>query len=79
MSDRITKFISALDDKTRKRLRERLEELRMDPRAVHDIKKLQGRGNDVYRLRVGSIRIIYRLANDIVEVIDIDYRGHIKY
>lgn len=77
MSDRIQKFIASLDEKTRSRLKERLLALKMDPLKMHDVKKMRGQGMDVYRLRMGKIRIIYQLKGDNVEIIDIDYRGHI--
>lgn len=77
MPDRITKFINSLDAKLRKRLKERLLELKSSPFAMHDVKKMQGVHGDVYRLRFGEIRIIYRVVTGIVEILDIDYRGNI--
>lgn len=77
MPDKITKFINALDKKTRARLKKKMLELKMNPYQMKDIKKLQG-GADIYRLRLGKIRIVYKiLENQSMEIIDIDYRGNI--
>ena len=78
MPDKITKFVNALDAKTRKRLKERLKSLRENPLArSQDVKKLKGWGKSTYRLRMGDIRIIYRLNDSKVAIIDIDFRGNV--
>ncbi|MCA9374579.1 type II toxin-antitoxin system RelE/ParE family toxin [Candidatus Peregrinibacteria bacterium] len=78
MPDKITKFVNALDAKTRKRLKERLKSLRENPLArSQDVKKLKGWGKNTYRLRMGDIRIIYRLNDSKVAIIDIDFRGNV--
>ncbi|MEZ4087487.1 MAG: type II toxin-antitoxin system RelE/ParE family toxin [Candidatus Gracilibacteria bacterium] len=78
MPDKITKFVNALDAKTRKRLKERLKSLRENPLArSQDVKKLKGWGKSTYRLRMGDIRIIYRLNDGKVAIIDIDFRGNV--
>lgn len=77
MPDKITKFINALDKKIRARLKKKLLELKMNPYQMKDVKKLQG-GTGMYRLRLGKIRIVYKiLENQSMEIIDIDYRGNI--
>lgn len=45
--------------KTRERLRDAMETLSVNPRP-HGNKKLKGRDNE-YRVRVGSLRIIYAI------------------
>ena len=78
MPDKITKFVNALDAKMRKRLKERLKSLRENPLArSQDVKKLKGWGKNTYRLRMGDIRIIYRLNDSKVAIIDIDFRGNV--
>jgi mRNA-degrading endonuclease RelE of RelBE toxin-antitoxin system len=49
-----------------------------DPLNMPGVKKLKGYDEPFYRLRIGNIRVIYKLdeANS-VEVVDIDYRGNI--
>ncbi len=77
MPDKISKFINALDKKTRNRLKQKLLELKKDPFRLSGVKKLKGWGDNVLRLRMGKIRIIYRVKKEDIEVIDIDYRGNI--
>lgn len=77
MTDKTTKFIKSLDNKTKERLKEKLIALKRSPYLKKDIKKLRGAENDVYRLRMGKIRIIYKLVKSDIEIIDIDYRGNI--
>ncbi len=77
MPDKITKFIASLDNKTRARLKAKLLELKTNPFAAKNVKKLQGRGENAYRFRMGKIRIVYRVIGKDVEIIDMDYRGNI--
>jgi len=76
MTDKIQKFLKSLDKKTKEKLKKRLLLLKESPYKGNDIKKLQGY-NDLYRLRVGKIRIIYKAPNQEIEIIDIDYRGNV--
>jgi|WetSurMetagenome_2_1015567.scaffolds.fasta_scaffold558225_2 mRNA interferase RelE/StbE len=78
MTDRVQKFIKSLDAKTREELKRRLAELMSDPyRQGQDIKKLKGWGKDVFRLRIGKIRIVYRIAGKQVTILAVDYRGNV--
>lgn len=78
MPDKITKFIESLDKKLKAKLKEKLIVLKKDPFGMKGVKKLQGINENIYRLRVGKIRIIYKVhVNNFVEIIDIDYRGNI--
>lgn len=77
MSDKVAKFIASLDDKVRSNLKKKLLALRTNPYGVTGVKKLSG-VDHTYRLRVGKIRIIYRLdSQNAAEIIDIDYRGSV--
>lgn len=76
MTDRITKFIRSLDEKTKRQLQRKLQLLREDPFSTPGVKKMQGQEN-LYRLRMGKIRIIFQIIEKSVEIIDIDYRGNI--
>lgn len=67
-----------LDDRTRKRLVDRIEALAKNPKAPNNnVKKLQG--VEGYRLRVGDWRIVYRLQDRelVIVVIDIGQRKEI--
>jgi mRNA interferase RelE/StbE len=78
MTDKIRKFIDLLDRKTRTRLRNMLKSLRENPFTESaDTKKLKGFRDNVYRLRLGTIRIIYEIVETNIVIIDIDYRGNI--
>ncbi|MFA6024753.1 MAG: type II toxin-antitoxin system RelE/ParE family toxin [Candidatus Gracilibacteria bacterium] len=78
MTDKIKKFFDSQDTKTRERLKKKLEELRRNPFLGKNIKRMTGYGKNVFRLRVGDIRIIYLVNRDSsIEVLDIDYRGNI--
>lgn len=78
MTDRIQKFINALDAKTRLHLKGRLSALVSDPYLQEqDIKKLKGWGKDVFRLRVGKIRVVYRVDGKQVTILAVDYRGNV--
>lgn len=77
MPDKITKFIQALNAKARKQLKLKLFQLRENPFDMPGVKKMQTSEGIYYRLRMGKIRIIYKVAKAGVEIIDIDYRGNI--
>ncbi|MBI4994907.1 type II toxin-antitoxin system RelE/ParE family toxin [Candidatus Peregrinibacteria bacterium] len=78
MPDKITKFIESLDKKTKAKLKEKLIALKQNPFGMKGVKKIQGVDENMYRLRIGKIRVIYRVHDDkLVEIIDIDYRGNI--
>lgn len=76
MPNEITKFINSLTSKTRARLKKKLIELKINPFRHKDIKKLAGAEN-LYRFRIGKIRVIFQFKNGVIEIIDIDYRGNI--
>lgn len=77
MTDKIDKFIKSLNANLRLKLKKRLIKLRSNPFEGADIKKLKGFKEKVYRLRTGKIRIIYKVNNNSIVVIDIDFRGNI--
>ena len=63
------KHIQAQDRPTRQRLKVAIEKL-----PDGDVKRLQGYKND-YRLRVGDLRVIYAVDDDIIIVKDVLPRG----
>lgn len=77
MPDAIAKFIDSLDEKTHNALKKKLTLLQGNPFSVPGVIKMKGLDR-TYRLRMGSIRIIYIITqSNRVKVIDIDYRGNI--
>lgn len=65
-----------MDRKRRKQLLEKLSKLMKGDLRDLDYRKLVN-SKDLYRLRVGKIRIILKQKYDILEVVDIDFRGGI--
>lgn len=65
------KYINAADKLTKKRLKEAIEKL-----PYGDIRKLTGFENE-YRLRVGDLRVLFTVENDIIIINDIKPRGQI--
>lgn len=77
MVDRIEKFLDSLDERTRRRIFDKLAEVKKNPFSVSGVKKLKGWGECVYRVRIGNIRVIYKILKDDIEIIDMDFRGNI--
>jgi len=77
MTDKVTKFINSLSTDLKRKLKEKLLLLKTNPYGMKDVKKLQTPENNLYRLRLGKIRIIYKLTDQEIEIVDIDYRGNI--
>ena len=57
--DKITKALQKLTEKERKKIKAVLTKLMDGETTGLDIKKLKDR-NDIFRVRIGDIRIIYR-------------------
>ena len=70
------KFLLKLDDKTRTLLEKILFNIIQNNIENLDIKPLQWKEN-MFRCRVGKIRIMYSYKNDNVFIEDIGYRGNI--
>lgn len=77
MPDKITKFLKAIDTKLKKRLVQKVEEIIVQHGKIPGRKKLKGAFKNRYRVRVGSVRIIYSVTKDSTEIIDIDWRGNV--
>ncbi len=65
------KYINSVDKQTKCRLKEAIEKI-----PFGDIKKLAGLENE-YRLRVGDLRVLFSLENDIITINDIKPRGQV--
>lgn len=63
------KYIQSQDRATKQRLKSAIEKL-----PDGDVKKLQGYRND-YHLRVGNLRVLFSVKNDIIIVKDVLPRG----
>ena len=65
------KYINSCDKIIKRRLREEIEKL-----PLGDVVKLQGFEAE-YRLRVGNLRVLFTLKNDIITINDISPRGQV--
>ncbi len=63
------KYIKTCDKPTKQRLKGAIEKL-----PLGDVKKLSGFETD-YRLRVGDLRVLFSIENDIIVINDILPRG----
>jgi mRNA interferase RelE/StbE len=65
------KYINSCDKQTKQRLKKSIENL-----PLGDVTKLQGLECG-YRLRVGDLRVLFSLEDDIITIIDISPRGQV--
>lgn len=70
-SKQAKKYINAADKPTKDRLREAIFSL-----PLGDVKKLQGYQND-YRLRVGDLRVIFSIDEEVITIKSILPRGQV--
>lgn len=76
--DRVEKALRKLSRYERERVRQVLERLqRKDVRGL-DVQKLKGR-NDIFRVRKGDMRIIFRIAGDAIFVLAVERRSEKTY
>lgn len=73
------KFFEKQDKKTRTRLQDAIEEIRVKPKGGRHRRRLKGPLANKYRYRVGDLRIIYEVHEDqqVVRVVAVDQRGKI--
>lgn len=79
MVDKISKILNKLSDKEKKQVKIILQDLSAGKYENYDLKKLKGR-NDIYRVRKGKIRIIYRVDdNKQIYLLAIERRSDTTY
>ena len=76
--DRIIKFLKRLDPKERTRVEETLKQIQAGDLQNLDVKKLKGRGG-LFRVRLGSIRVVLAKEGGSIHVITIDRKGDDTY
>lgn len=76
--DKIAKFLKKLDQKELEILSNIIEQLLSGNTEKLNLKKLKG-FEDIYRLRVGDIRVIYRHTKKGVALIEIGRRNEKTY
>ncbi|BFH60474.1 type II toxin-antitoxin system RelE family toxin [Paenibacillus azoreducens] len=79
LSSEAEKALKKLDKPMTRRIFNALDQLSNDPWNHANTKKMKGTEKDVYRLRVGSYRLIYEIINEelIILVVRIGPRGDI--
>ncbi len=76
--DKIKKALNKLTSKEKKMVKEALQEIEKGNFANLDIKKLKTR-KDIFRIRKGNIRIIYRKIKDRFFILTIERRSDKTY
>ncbi len=76
--DKLSKLLKKLTKQERKSLQTVLTKLLSGDTASLDIKKLKG-VEDIYRARIGNIRIIFRKEKRDIRVLDISRRDDNTY
>jgi len=76
--DKIDKALQKFSSKERKQIKQVLNRLYSKRFQGLDIKKLKAR-EDIFRVRKGDLRIIYRLENDDIFILAIDRRREDTY
>jgi len=79
------KFLENLDERIRSNIQKRLEELETSleegviPFRTQDIRRLKGKWKGFLRMRIGDIRIIFRVdySSRVIWIYNIHYRGKI--
>ena len=65
------KYINSCDKNTKQKIKEGIEKI-----PLGDIKKLKGFDTE-YRLRIGDLRVLFSMENDIITINDISPRGQV--
>lgn len=76
--DRIEKALAQLTKKEREAVRAMLARLHAGGHKGLDIKKLKGR-NDIFRVRKGDLRIIYRIHDKQIFILAIERKSEKTY
>ena len=76
--DKIEKVLARLSAKERATVTSILKKLSCGDTSTLDTKKLKGR-DDVFRVRKGDIRIVYRLENGVAYLLKIERRNDKTY
>jgi len=69
-------FLKKIDVVTWKRIIDKIEGLRNDP-FPNDVKRVEGRKDKVFRVRVGDYRILYIVGDKMLFISIIDKRSNV--
>ena len=76
--DKIQKVLAKLSKVEQRKLKEILERLAQNNLKGLDVKKLKGR-IDIFRVRKGDLRIIYRVQGGAIFVLTVERRSETTY
>lgn len=77
ISKKAGKFLSKCEDEFYKRIIEKIKKLSENP-FPQDCKRIQGRQEKLFRIRIGQYRLIYEIINNkILLISEIDKRDRI--
>jgi len=76
--DKIEKALKRLNEKERRLVKQILQQLANRDYKGLNIQKLRGR-EDIFRVRKGNIRIIYRVKNGDISILKIERRSEKTY
>lgn len=73
------KYFNKLDKPTKKRIQKVIDQLMENPYTVPNVKPLSGFAGDIYRIRIGPYRVIYKIEDEqlLVLILKIGPRGDI--
>ncbi|TYS40758.1 type II toxin-antitoxin system RelE family toxin [Bacillus infantis] len=79
LSKPAAKYYQKLPPKLKSKVKEVINQLGENPYAIPNVKPLEGSNHDDYRIRIGSLRLLYRIQNDrlIIIILDLGPRGDI--
>ncbi len=78
MVDNIEKALRKLTEKERKAIKNILTKIKKEKIKDLDIKKLKGR-DDIFRVRKGNIRIVFRKKNENILILSVERRSDKTY
>lgn len=76
--DKIDKFLAKLNNQESRKVLNAISDILSGNTSLYNLKKLKGY-RDVYRIKVGTVRIIYKQLEDDIEVIDVGRRSEKTY
>jgi len=78
MSDKIAKALSKLSAQEKAKIKQILEQIKSGQLSDVDLKRLKGH-KDIFRIRKGDLRVIYRSADSQISILAIERRSEKTY
>jgi mRNA-degrading endonuclease RelE of RelBE toxin-antitoxin system len=78
MADSVSKFLKLLSKKDKMMLIEIIENILQNNIDTYDLKRLVG-VKDIYRIRKGKYRIIFKKTSDTTHILEIERRSESTY